>query len=303
MGAVIAGQMGYPTPMKSLFATRLLAPLRRAVPADNAGNSPAAQAPGTPPADDISDDVGDYVLAHHGVCPICENETRFTSKFEWFRDHLRCGHCGTIPRERALMMVIDQLTPQWRSLMIHESSPGLRSATDTHGVSGKLRSQNEAYSWSHYFEDVTPGDLHAESGERCENLEALTFADATFDLFITQDVMEHVFDPARAFREIARVLKPGGRHIFTVPMVNKDKPSVTRATRSAHGTVTHHLEPAYHDNPVDPKGSLVTRDWGFDLASFIMTETQCPTIIIQMDNLDRGIRAEFIEVVVTTKPA
>jgi hypothetical protein len=42
------------------------------------------------------------------------------------------------------------------------------------------------------------------SGVRCEDLEHLTFTDATFDIHITQDVMEHVFSP-----------------VFMTPLVNK----------------------------------------------------------------------------------
>jgi len=41
--------------------------------------------------------------------------------------------------------------------------------------------------------------------------------DESFDLVITLDVFEHVLRPAKAFAEIARTLKPGGAHIYTVP--------------------------------------------------------------------------------------
>ncbi len=38
---------------------------------------------------------------------------------------------------------------------------------------------------------------------------------------LTQDVFEHLFDPAAAFREIARTLQPGGAHVFTTLLVRK----------------------------------------------------------------------------------
>lgn len=50
-------------------------------------------------------------------------------------------------------------------------------------------------------------------------------ADASFDTVIVCDVLEHVPDDAGAFREIYRVLKPGGTAIMTVPQ--KDSPSAT----------------------------------------------------------------------------
>lgn len=46
--------------------------------------------------------------------------------------------------------------------------------------------------------------------------EWLPFADASFDLAISWDVVEHVQNPAQLLAELARVLKPGGRVLLTV---------------------------------------------------------------------------------------
>jgi ubiquinone/menaquinone biosynthesis C-methylase UbiE len=48
-----------------------------------------------------------------------------------------------------------------------------------------------------------------------ENAEDLEFASATFDYVISCECLEHVPHPARMAREIARVLKPGGKFILT----------------------------------------------------------------------------------------
>lgn len=239
--------------------------------------------------------MGDFRFSHAGTCPICERNVDFTAKFSWFRDHLLCSGCGSIPRERALMRVIAEHYPDYRKLVVHESSPCGR------GVSTKLARECPGYSYSHYFDNVPPGERHPERGERCENLESLTFADDSFDLFITQDVMEHIFYPEKAFREIARVLRPDGAHIFTAPLVNKAKPSERRAELSPAGDIVHHFEPEYHDNPADPEGSLVTMNWGYDIAAHIYETAKTPSVVFQIDDLDAGIRAEYIEVVASFK--
>jgi SAM-dependent methyltransferase len=46
--------------------------------------------------------------------------------------------------------------------------------------------------------------------------ERLPFADASFDLAIAWDVVEHVQDPELLLAELARVLRPGGRALLTV---------------------------------------------------------------------------------------
>src|SRR5690349_7190753 len=45
----------------------------------------------------------------------------------------------------------------------------------------------------------------------------LPFADSSFDLVYSSNVLEHVPDLAALYREIRRVLKPGGRALHVVP--------------------------------------------------------------------------------------
>ncbi len=52
--------------------------------------------------------------------------------------------------------------------------------------------------------------------------ERLPFADAAFDVVIASWVLEHLPHPLATWREIARVLRPGGRFFFLTP--NRDHP-------------------------------------------------------------------------------
>ena len=236
------------------------------------------------------------ILTVDGYCPICEVPQTFRARYDWLRDHFLCDGCGSIPRERALMHVIQMLYPEWRSLEIHESSPGGR------GASVKLASQAAEYTASHFATGLALGASHPTDGWRNENLERQTFPDARFDLVITQDVLEHLFDPGAAFREIARTLRPGGAHIFTVPLVKgRNAASAQRATRTASGTIEHKVDPEYHGNPIDESGSLVTMDWGYDIVDHIRRGCALDTEIYRLDILHMGIRAELLEVLVTRK--
>jgi len=234
------------------------------------------------------------VLENTGHCPICKHEVTFRATEPYLRDSYFCMNCRSIPRERALMAVIDAYYPQWRDLTIHESSPSNR------GASKRLRDESAHYIASQFFPDKDLGTM--ENGFRCENLEKLTFADSSIDLHITQDVMEHVFNPGNAFREIARTLKPGGAHIFTAPLWKKHEPSKVRARLDANGAISHLDSPVYHGNPIDDQGSLVTVDWGFDICRYIFEACGLFTHLVYIDDLSRGIRADLIEVLVTIKP-
>lgn len=240
--------------------------------------------------------MAEYVLKVEGWCPVCEQPATFAAKDEWLRDHFLCLGCNSQPRERALFSVLTKLRPDWRGLKIHESSPGT-------AASRRLQDQAPGYLASQYDPSIPWGSTHKTGGWRSEDLERQTFKDASFDLVITQDVMEHVFAPDLAMREIARTLKAGGMHICTVPIVNKEKPSVRRARRNADGGVEHLLEPVYHGNPMDPNGALVTVDWGYDIASYWDAASGLSTTIWTIDDPGRGIQAEYIEVLVSRKAA
>ena len=133
-------------------------------------------------------------------------------------------------------------------------------------------------------------------------MEALTFDDNSIDIHITQDVMEHVFNPAQAFREIARTLKPKGAHIFTTPLTEKERPSCACAALGGDGELVHYREPEYHGNPVSSKGSLVTYRWGYDIVNFIASSCGLSTTMVYINSDKNGIEAEYIEVLVTRKP-
>jgi SAM-dependent methyltransferase len=229
-----------------------------------------------------------------GYCLICQSKTRFFAHGKWYREQLHCGRCGCIARERGLMRVIQSLYPEWRKAAIHESSPGGR------GTSLKLARECLQYTSSQYMPELAPGSL-SEGGHVAQDLEAQTFADSSFDLVISQDVFEHLFHPDRAIQEIVRTLKPGGAHIMTVPIARQDEHSVRRATIDS-GKIVHLQDPQYHGNPVGDGTSLVTIDWGYDIADYLTRMSGCPTTIYVIDSLREGI-CEEIEVVVTRKPA
>lgn len=230
-----------------------------------------------------------------GYCPVCENKVVFRADGEWFRDHLLCSSCGSIPRERALMRILAENFPNYRELTIHESSPVSR------GVSRKLELQCPGYSTSHYLDHVPRGLTDPDSGFRCEDIESLTYSDDSFDLFITQDVMEHVFSPSLAFREIGRVLRPGGAHVFTVPIAHHHETSQVRASLGEAGETVYHAPPEYHESNVEGSGSLVTMHWGYDIVSWILEASGMPSVIYVINDLSQGIRAELNEVIISRK--
>lgn len=97
-----------------------------------------------------------------------------------------------------------------------------------------------------------PGLRYSEFGQRkpgveFQDLHALSYADASFDLLVTSDTLEHVPDVDRALAEILRVLKPGGAHVFTTPVV-WDRPTRQRA-RLEDGKVVNLLAPSHHGGP------------------------------------------------------
>lgn len=56
-----------------------------------------------------------------------------------------------------------------------------------------------------------------ELGVQLASGDALPFPDASFDLVLSFDVLEHIPDSDRHLREVRRVLKPGGHYLLQTP--------------------------------------------------------------------------------------
>ncbi|MDF2881120.1 MAG: methyltransferase [Clostridiaceae bacterium] len=225
-----------------------------------------------------------------GYCPICEKKVNFHECGEWLRDYYICGYCQSIPRQRAIINALNVFVPNWQGLDIHESSPGGKS-------SDYIKSKCHNYSESQYYPNAQNGEM--VNSVRCENLECLTFDNNSFDIFVTQDVFEHIFHPEKALREIERVLKPNGMHIFTVPW--RVEYNTCQRARLEGSKVEYLKPPVYHGNPIDDSGSLVVFDWGIDFIDFLHKNSGMYTTVYLERNRSMGLDGEMLHVFISKK--
>jgi hypothetical protein len=115
---------------------------------------------------------------------------------------------------------------------------------------------------SEYLPGVPYGSFRDQV--RCEDLQALTFDDNSFDLILSFDVLEHVPEYKLAIYEMARVLRPGGHLVMTAPTMAASQSNHVRAIINDEGKLEHELPPEYHGNPLGPP-SLCFTSFGFNL--------------------------------------
>ena len=172
------------------------------------------------------------------------------------RESMFCEHCGSSRRVRRIAEVLVSL--------YGVEATSLAGLVRENGFRTLRIAEINSIGRMHPFLAEAPRHVHVEFPE--EDIQALSWEDDSFDLVLTSETLEHVPDPRRALRETMRVLRPGGRHVFTVPI----DASLARS-RSRQG-----LPPEHHGRGGGPF-ALVTRkadmlvhtDFGLELGTLV----------------------------------
>ena len=191
------------------------------------------------------------------------------------RESMFCGRCSSSLRVRMLASSL------LRSMGSSAASVGEAIDADSHFVSLDVLEINELGSTGsmHSVLSAHPRLVSTEyrgpeglgqpgpDGRLNEDLTALTFDDAAFDVVLHSDTLEHVPDPVAAMREVRRVMRPGALHVFTVPVLASRPTTQTRAVLEPDG-VRHLAPPLYHGRGAGPYSRLPVRDDFLEFTSF-----------------------------------
>jgi SAM-dependent methyltransferase len=227
--------------------------------------------------------LNDWRLYRLGWCNVCgRHSVFFCDDISLAREQLVCALCGATSRYRSIARGVLRAVAEKAgvrgaciaTLASRRASTTLR-LYDTQVASASYRIPDmlsrcpfvEVH--SSLYKPSLPFGAALGEGVTNQNLEALTFDDATFDVVITSDVMEHVRLADRAHREIRRVLRPGGIYLFTVPHFRNRQDTVMRVRISDPEDPERDediLPRAYHPDGNSESGqAIVYRDFGLDL--------------------------------------
>jgi SAM-dependent methyltransferase len=168
---------------------------------------------------------------------------------------------GLLSRNRAVLVVLEQLYGSLQELAQQQ----IYLVEALSGFALWLRRQlgAERLVCSEYLQEAEQRFSDIPHQDLC----ALSFGDATFDLVLCNELFEHVQDLELAFREIARVLRPGGRLVATCPLAFGQQEAIVKALHNPEtGEAERLVEAEFHGDPVRPHlGSLVYRIPGWDV--------------------------------------
>jgi SAM-dependent methyltransferase len=193
-------------------------------------------------------------------CPICGPS--LLVRFSSLPLGVRCVRCAGSAATLALVCALTALRPRLAAARVYEmSSRG--------PLVSFLRREAAELTCSEYFDGVAPGAWR--DGVQCQDVQRLTYPDASFDVCTSTEVFEHVPDDAPGFAEIRRVLRPGGVFLFTVPLSRAAR-TVERAL-VRNGVVEHLLPAEYHGDRLRGHGKvLVFRDYGIDIVERLLRQ-------------------------------
>lgn len=232
-----------------------------------------------------------------GFCTVCAAPGRFqlgtpeegahAADAPSLRESLACIRCRANARQRAAVAVLRDVLPglQGSVYLTEQASPlylALRRMTwrvhgSEFGIGPLQRLRLTAWLWRH----------GAFGWIRHADVTALAFEDASLDAVLSLDVLEHVPDYRLALRQFARILRPGGNCVLTVPFHDDRRDHVLRARMAADGRVEHLQPPQYHGDPLGG-GILCFHDFGWALLDDLRDAGFETTEAVRLQGLDYG---------------
>jgi hypothetical protein len=204
--------------------------------------------------------------AVHGYCDYCASVgelqvdvgPNFGLGYPNLREGMRCI-CGAKNRDRLMLLAIRSYVAGGERVVLFGSQDRLAAWIREHCAQAVL--------CEYFGANSLPGETRETASGQIFNQDLcnMTFADRSVDVLIHCDVLEHVPQVEAAARESYRVLKPGGRTIFTMPFFQNCESTVVRAVQAADGTVTHLLPPELHGDPLQPEGIIAYYNFGWDV--------------------------------------
>ncbi|HEY0615591.1 MAG TPA: class I SAM-dependent methyltransferase [Candidatus Elarobacter sp.] len=245
-----------------------------------------------------------------GMDPLTGQPTRFTYRGSVFREDLYADGSESMARHRSLMcgLSLGAFGHPFAALprladRIGERNMRLYLAEWNTPLEHMLRDRLAAdrFVCSEYFgERYRSGDF--VGGVLHQDLMSTSFEDASFDVIVTSEVLEHVPDATRAEREIVRILRPGGLYVFTVPIDVYAEEDKVLAELGAGGSLVLHGPPVYHGDPKRPEGILAYRIFSVAGLTRRFTELGCSITTYRFWSKMFGLLGEENIVNVMRKP-
>jgi hypothetical protein len=175
-----------------------------------------------------------------------------------WRERLVCPKTGLNNRQRAAVHIMDSelgVIPQ-ESVYITEQVTALYNF---------LLVKNPGVIGSEFLGASIPRGSFDKKGVRNEDLTKLTFENDTFDVVLSFDCLEHMPDFVSGIKEVSRVVKPGGRLMWSVPFRTDLEFNLQRASLDPKGRIIHHEQPEYHGDPISSEGCLCFTHFGWEM--------------------------------------